>query len=165
MLELIPFKENNAAEISRWVCDEATLRKWSADTYSFPLNKVDIVDVYEKMGKNGDFFPFVAVLDGKTVGHLVMWIIDPYTVRFGFIILDPAMRGEGLGKRMLTIAKKYATENFGAKKINLGVFLNNESAFYCYSALGFYKTDARPAKEFYFFGEKWTCAEMDLDIN
>ncbi|MBO5325290.1 MAG: GNAT family N-acetyltransferase, partial [Lachnospiraceae bacterium] len=31
----------------------------------------------------------------------------------------------------------YAKEIFGAKKVSLGVFKNNEPAYYCYKAAGF----------------------------
>ena len=32
---------------------------------------------------------------------------------------------------------RYAFDIYGAKKVSLGVFENNESAYYCYKAAGF----------------------------
>ena len=50
-------------------------------------------------------------------------------LRFGFVIVDSKKRGQGYGKNMLKLGLKYAKEIFGANKVSLGVFENNESAY------------------------------------
>ena len=80
-------------------------------------------------------------------------------LRFGFVILDPALRGRGLGKEMLRLAMEYAVRELKASRITLGVFANNPSARACYEAVGF-----RPAGKTSLcktpFGE-WECIEME----
>ena len=58
-------------------------------------------------------------------------------IRFGFVIVDDQLRGKGYGKQMLQLAIQKAKNEFGAKKINLGVFDNNPSALHCYESVGF----------------------------
>lgn len=58
-------------------------------------------------------------------------------LRFGFIIVDPEIRGKGYGKAMIQQGLKFAFQIYGAKKTSLGVFENNLSAYYCYKAVGF----------------------------
>ena len=38
---------------------------------------------------------------------------------------------------MLQLGLKFAFEIYGAKKVSLSVFENNESAYFCYKAVGF----------------------------
>lgn len=38
---------------------------------------------------------------------------------------------------MLKLGLIYAKEIFGVSKVLLGIFENNESAYYCYKAIGF----------------------------
>ena len=54
-----------------------------------------------------------------------------------------------------------ATHEFGAKKITLGVFDNNPSAFHCYESVGFkvIGTDS-----YLIDGEEWTEKEMEITI-
>ncbi len=164
MIKLEPYSSQNAREISSWICDEETLRKWSADTYSFPVAPEDINEFYRKQSEKANFFPFIAVLNGEIIGHMVFWVLEQNTVRFGFIVLNPEKRGQGLGKQMLSVAKENAQKEYAAKKISLGVFKNNPAAYQCYKSLGFCESSERQPKEFQFFGEAWTCLEMDLTL-
>ncbi len=83
-------------------------------------------------------------------------------VRFGFIIAGLVLRGFGNGKKMLLLAIDYVKNILCASKVTLGVFTNNDSARFCYEAVGFkpvvitgiYKM---PISE-------WECIEMELVI-
>jgi ribosomal protein S18 acetylase RimI-like enzyme len=61
---------------------------------------------------------------------------------------------------MLKLALTYAFEVYGAKKVSLGVFENNESAYYCYKAAGFKDCISEAPETYEVLGEKWTCKEM-----
>lgn len=64
-------------------------------------------------------------------------------------------------KQMLQLAIKKAQQEFGAKKITLGVFDNNPSALHCYESVGFVVigTDG-----YQIDGEEWSGKEMELEI-
>ena len=81
-------------------------------------------------------------------------------VRLGFIIVDDTKRGKGYGKKMVQLATKYAFEFLGAKKVTLGVFDNNPSAYHCYKAAGFQENGE--SFKIPLFGETWTVIELEM---
>jgi RimJ/RimL family protein N-acetyltransferase len=100
--------------------------------------------------------------ESGVVGHLILRYTDAEkkVIRFGFVIVDDAQRGKGYGKQMLRLAAKYAFEIFGAEKITLGVFDNNDSAYGCYKAVGFEENGEEMFCEL--FGKQWRIIEMEL---
>jgi RimJ/RimL family protein N-acetyltransferase len=120
----------------------------------------DMLAQYE----SGVIFPFTAIDgEGKVVGHIMLRYPDPSktVIRLGFVIVDDQLRGKGYGKQMLQLAIQKAKNEFGAKKITLGVFDNNPSAFHCYESVGFkvIGTDS-----YQIDGEEWTDKEMEITI-
>ena len=166
-LRLRQYKTCDADSIVNWIKDEDVLRKWSSDRFGdFPITSEDINNKY--IGNNGDciesdnFYPLTAFDESGVVGHLILRYTDEEkkVIRFGFVIVDDSKRGKGYGKQMLTLAIKYAFEIFGAEKITLGVFDNNEPAYYCYKAAGFKENGEEMFCEL--FGEQWRIVEMEI---
>ena len=79
-----------------------------------------------------------------------------------FIIVDRDICGMRYGRKLIDEAIKYAENELNVKKINLGVFSNNDNAYNCYKAVGFKiigcAKDAHASKD-----EMWDCIEMMLD--
>ncbi len=141
-MKLRIYQEEDAAFICRWIRSEEEMFKWSADRINcFPLSPQDINDNYREQLASGRFFPISAVDDeGNVVGHFIIRYPKPdddSDVRFGFVVIDPNLRGKGCGKEMLLLGVEYVKEHFAARRINLGVFENNDSARHCYEAVGF----------------------------
>lgn len=108
---------------------------------------------------------FTAIEDDKTVGFFTMRR-PPESfdeLRFGFIVVDPSKRGKGYGKRMLQLGLKFAFEIYGAKKVSLSVFENNESAYFCYKAVGFNDVILDKTETYYVLGEEWKCKELMIE--
>ncbi len=107
-------------------------------------------------------FPFTAIDDdGKVVGHIMLRYPDSSNtvIRLGFVIVDDNLRGKGYGKQMLQLAIQKAKNVFGAKKMTLGVFDNNPSAFHCYESVGF---KVIGTESYLIDGEEWTGKEMEI---
>ena len=105
-----------------------------------------------------NFYPWIAIdEDDNVVGHFIMRYTNGNTrqLRFGWVIVDDAMRGKGYGKQMLTLGLKYAFDFLGAEKVTIGVFENNESAHWCYKKAGF--VDMETVKS-----EPWDVIEMEI---
>lgn len=116
------------------------------------------------MSKTSNFYPFTLEDEGKIIGHLILRNPgeNKDVIRLGFIIIDKEIRGKGYGKKLIKEAIKYAKEKLDAKKVNLGVFKSNESAFECYKSVGFKVIDIE--KDAYrFYEEQWDCIEMILE--
>ena len=168
-LRLRPYKECDAKEIISWIKDEISFRKWCSDRYeSFPITETDMNRKY--LDCNGDcsdrenFYPMTAFDESGVAGHLIMRFTDEEKriLRFGFVIVDDAKRGRGYGKQMLLLALKYAFDILKAAKVTLGVFENNEAAYYCYKAAGFKEVTSEKEEYYNILGQKWKCIEMEI---
>ncbi|MBO4591046.1 MAG: GNAT family N-acetyltransferase [Eubacterium sp.] len=160
------YKKEDGAVIAGWIHSEEELFKWSADRINkFPLCGDDINENYAEPLESGRFFPITAVDDnGNIVGHFIIRYTredDDSSVRFGFVIVDPASRGKGLGKTMLKHGIEYVKNNLHASRIDLGVFENNEGARRCYEAVGFKKFAERKSE---LPIGTWNCIEMEIFI-
>ena len=167
-MELKKYDKKDSAIICSWIKDEKSLYQWSANRIGkFPLAENDLNEDYAPMIKSNRFIPLSAFDDnGNLAGHMYIRYPneeDDSIVRFGFVIIDPDLRGHGNGKKMLQLAIDYAKNILGASKITLGVFTNNESARYCYESVGF-----RPVGKTEIYkmpiGE-WECIEMELIVS
>lgn len=158
MLRLRPYNEKDTEIILSWSKDEIAFYKWSAGVLGeYPISK-------EQFGFVNKLMPFTAINDDEVIGFFT--IRRPSEnfdeLRFGFVVVDPQKRGQGYGKRMLQLGIKFAKEIFGAKKVFLGVFENNESAYYCYKAVGFQDIVLEKTEKYTVLGEEWKCLELEM---
>jgi len=159
-MQLRPFNPEDAVKILSWCKDKHTFRLWSADRYrDFPAQPEDVMEQY--CGDN--MYPFTATVVDTIIGHILLRrpSEDKTLVRFGFVIVDDELRGKGYGKQMLQLAIRKAKDEFGAKRITLGVFDNNPVALHCYESVGF-KVIGKGT--YMIDGEEWTGKEMELKI-
>lgn len=170
MLKLRQYKPSDANEILTWCKDELTFRRWTSDRYeSFPITAEEMNQKY--VDNNGDcteednFYPMTAFDEEGPAGHMVMRYTDEAktTLRFGFVIVDASKRGKGYGKKMIQLALKYAFEIYGAKKVTIGAFENNPSAYHCYKAAGFEDAPMAEISSCRIFGETWRVLELEID--
>lgn len=144
-MKLRPYRTGDAQYIVSWAQDKNVFDRWSAGRFGeYPLT-AERLDRHYRDAFEGemDFFAFTATDDeGVPVGHLIMR--NPgdsrEQIRFGFVIVDSERRGQGTGRQMLELAKKYAFEIYGALSVDLGVFCDNVSAYRCYRAIGMHET-------------------------
>lgn len=158
------YMHEDADIICSWVRTEDELYRWSADRFGkFPLEGKDMNDSYAPQTEGGRFFPLTATDDeGNVVGHFIIRYPkedDDSSVRFGFVIVDPDLRGSGNGKKMLQLGVAYAAEVLKATRVDLGVFENNEAAKRCYEAVGFKEFSRRECKMPI---GTWTCIDMEM---
>lgn len=163
MIRVRPYRKNDASVIVNWCKDEDTFYKWSAGILGeYPITVARMENATNGRIDNDHYFPFVAVDEGKVVGFFTLRIPNENEneMRFGFVIVDPLLRGRGYGKKMLQSGLKFATEVYGAEKISLGVFDNNPGAYYCYKSVGFVETgetEMYPVRN-----EEWNCIVMEF---
>lgn len=167
-MKLRAYREEDSAVICSWLPDERSVCLWTADRIAkFPLAEDDLHKSYVSALESSHFIPLTAVDDlDRIMGHLLIRYpdeTDDTTVRFGCVIVDPALRRRGTGKEMLQLAAAYARDKLHAHTVTLGVFAENLSARRCYEAAGF-----RPTGEIIPYqmpvGE-WDCIEMELPLH
>ena len=167
-MKLRNYQKEDSAAICSWIKDEKSLYQWSANRIGkFPLQDNDLNESYASMINNKKFIPLSALDDkGNLAGHLFIrypYETDNSIVFFGFVIIDPILRGHGNGKRMLELAIEYAKNELYASKITLRVFTNNDAARHCYESVGF-RPVGRTETYKMPIGE-WECIEMELLIS
>ena len=165
-MKLRAYRKEDAAVICKWIRTEEELYRWSADRFNkFPLFENDIEDNYLPQLEGRRFLPITAIDDkGVAIGHFIIRYPrddDDSTVRFGFVIVDPGIRGKGYGKEMLRQGILYVMHNLYANRIDLGVFENNERAKKCYEAVGFREYNRRECEMPI---GTWTCIDMELGV-
>ena len=165
MLRLRPYKACDADAIVSWIGDERAFRQWSADRFgSWPFTAADLNRHYDALAGSDSFYEFTAFDDSGPVGHLIMRFTDGQktVLRFGFVIVDKRKRGQGCGREMLHLASRYAFEILKAEKVTLGVFENNQPAYWCYRAAGFREVKTDQPETYHVLDEDWKCLELEL---
>lgn len=158
MIRLRPYSEKDAETILSWCKDEKSFYRWTAGILGdYPLTT-------EQFQKVNDLMAFTAIDDNEIIGFFTLRRPGESfdELRIGFVIVDSGKRGKGYGKKMLLLATKYAREIYGAGKVSLGVFENNEPAYYCYKAAGFQDIVPDETETYHILDEDWKCLEMEI---
>ena len=166
-MELREYRKEDAVTICKWLRTEDELYRWSADRFNkFPLLENDIEENYVPQIESGRFFPLTAIDEkGTQVGHFIIRYPredDDSTVRFGFVIVDPEIRGKGYGSKMLRLGIQYVKDHFDVTRIDLGVFENNAAAKRCYEAVGFKECGLRKCEMPI---GTWNCVDMEINLD
>jgi len=160
VLRIRPYNINDAETILSWIKDEKAFYKWTAGVLgTYPLS-------VEQFHRVSDLMAFTAIDDDDVVGFFTMRRPTESfdELRFGFVIVDSNKRGKGYGKQMLKQGLVYAKEIYGAQKVSLGVFKNNEPAYYCYKATGFKDIALDEVEKYQVLGEEWDCLELEVQF-
>lgn len=143
MLTLRAYRNSDAKEIAPWLADKQVFAWWSAGLLGeYPLDPDRLNAYYAPGVASGEWFPRTMEEDGRVCGQLLMRRMEEGRMHFGLIIVDPSIRGKGLGYAMLSMALEYAFALRGAKRVTLNVFSDNAPAIRCYERLGFARTKA-----------------------
>lgn len=159
-LRLRPYNTNDAEKILSWSNNEKAFYKWSAGVMGeYPITK-------EQFGFVNNLMGFTAIDDDEIVGFFTLRKPTESfdELRFGFVIVEPEKRGKGYGKEMLKLGITFAKDIYKAKKVTLGVFENNESAYHCYKATGFKDIIPKKAENYTILGEVWNSLELEMEL-
>ena len=159
MIRIRPYKSTDANTILSWCQDERAFYQWTAGVMGeFPITDNEFSFVENLM-------PFTAFDENGILGFFTYRNPNDNMdeLRMGFVIVDPNERGKGYGKAMLQLGLKYAFEIYGAKKVSLGVFENNASAYHCYKAVGFEDVVLDEMETYRVLNEEWICKELKIE--
>lgn len=150
-------------EIKNWINDERTHAMWCANLINYPLDKDNLEWFLRDLSDRCGDTPYVATTDdGKVIGFFCC-SVNPETNEgmLKFVMVSTELRGQGIGKEMLSLACKYAFEKTTADLIQLNVFSENTRAQRCYKSVGFAVRN-NDADAFRFKDETWGRCNMIL---
>ncbi len=156
MIRIRPYMDSDEEKILPWCADEETFYRWTAGVLGkYPMTRT-------QFQKTGDLMRFTALDEKETVGFFtVRNPVDALNeLRFGFVIVDPNRRRNGIGRRMLALGLTFAFEIYQAKRVTLGVLENNVPAYACYRAVGFSETGSR--ETYRICGREQNAIEMEF---
>ena len=147
--------------IERWITDPRTHAMWCADLIPFPLSRNGFGEALRNVALKHCDTPFVATTEeGAVIGFFCYSVnLEANAGKLKFVVIDPAHRGEGLGRTMLCLACRYAFFVSGVSEVRLVVFSANAAAQRCYEAVGF-REDGFDSDAFHFGEEVWGRREM-----
>ena len=162
----MPYQERDEALVRSWIASEKQFYQWSSGVLGpWPMPAGTLNAFYREWKQIHKYLVFCGCDDDmRPLGQMILRYPDEDRrhVRFGFILIDPARRGQGLGRQMLELAIRYAREFLKAEDVCLGVYSNNPGAVALYKKLGF--RDTREVEESHYMGETWYCREMLLKL-
>lgn len=126
-------------------------------TVNWQFNRAEYMEMVEEYRTlyHSDFRLYLRAYKDFDAEHIVGWIKDEISFR--------KWCADRYGKEMLSLALRYAFDYFEAEKVALGVFENNESAYYCYKSVGFQEVLMDKTEVFSILGEEWKCLEMEVE--
>lgn len=163
MIVLRPFKKCDAAAVASWILNEREFYQWSAGSVGdYPATEKSLQDYSESIADDPNCIQMVAMNDDTLFGHMIMKINseNKERVHLGLIVVNPEVRGDGLGKKLVRIAANYAFTYLGARKVTLRVYEENTYAHKTYLSVGFSDTSDR--KPYLYKNEHWTSILMEL---
>ena len=164
MMRLRPcIPETDFDVIRNWISDPRTHALWCANRFEYPLSAKNFDEVLRDLRiRNGDS-PFVALGDDGTVTGFFCYSLRPETNEglLKFVIVDPAARGHGIGKKMLRLAVDYAFGISKADTVTLRVFTDNAQAVRCYESVGF-REEKTEQNAFIYQDESWGRHKMTI---
>ena len=161
-MRLRRFREEDARCVISWVKDEDVYYQWCGGLFGeFPLTEERLNWFYRSVQKSMSYWILTAEDANGAVGHITMRFTDKKKkhLRLGFVLIDAARRGEGLGKQLVTLAMRHGVMVLGAKQISLGVFEENIAGRRCYESLGFMQKENQ-TEVYRIKNEERQCIEM-----
>jgi RimJ/RimL family protein N-acetyltransferase len=145
-LHLRPFDACFAATVASWVRSDAELFALTPTTPP-PLTAEKVI---AWTGGPDRAFLLFDVSVGRPLGYaeLNSMRLNDEHLWMGHVLLDPALRGRGIGSRFVDLLVEMAFGTLSAERLSLIVFPENKAAVRCYERAGF----ALRGDEFHRFG-------------
>jgi ribosomal protein S18 acetylase RimI-like enzyme len=135
-MQLRAFTADLAATVASWVMSPAEAVMWCGHTDGLlPVEKI------ASWATGEGVHAFGLYADDRLVGYGELWIDDDEVeVELARLIVDPARRGQGIGRALVAELVSRAQERYPS--IFMRVHPDNGAALRCYAAAGFERVSA-----------------------
>ncbi len=140
-IQLHPFSRNDFNDLISWIRSPDDLFIWSADTFTFPLDEIQLEKHYQEAQGSNTRLMFRAVdsQTGEHIGHVELTRLDREKKKasIAFVLVDPGKRGLGYGNAIMQNILDECFHQMKLAKVDLFVFEFNPVAIKLYEKLGF----------------------------
>jgi RimJ/RimL family protein N-acetyltransferase len=143
-VQLMPIEPQHLAPIRSWVSSYEEMVQWSGPwNFDFPLDEPQLARFFLTEALDGGLkrrqFVAVGPNSQSPVGQIGFSRIWPKTqaAHLGPVIVDPALRGQGVGSQMMREILRLGFQQMHLHRIELVVFDFNQAAIACYESAGF----------------------------
>lgn len=167
MLRIRPYKSIDATSIQTWISDTKEHALWCANIMEYPITqeRLDAMQTEYNSKNEGCMFTALNAV-GNPIGFFAVMKVhyELNGAHLGFIIIDPALRGQGYGQELVHMAVRYCFYMLSTTSVTLKVYDINETAHRCYKAVGFIDVTHND-KSLVFEGESWGTRDMIITKN
>jgi len=134
---LVTATESDIDELMTWFHDAAAVDTWGGPAFRFPFDR-------QTFHADCRWTEYASYCLRDAAGAMAAF--GQMTLRHGRthlarLVVNPARRGQGVGRRLLEALIAIAAKDPAAAEIALFVYKDNAPAYGCYSALGFRTED------------------------
>ena len=130
---LLGFRDAHAREVAGWPTSFEEVRRWAGSDPGWPVE----VSVFRRWHADQDVKPYVLCVGDTLIGYGEVWTDEAeQEVELARIIIRPASRGRGVGRRfvLLLLERAYLS---GFPEAFVRVVPENHVAIACYRSAGF----------------------------
>ncbi len=128
----------DAAVIATWVHTPEEVVEFAGPQMPYPMNGADLMS-----SRHQGYEVFSFFVNEELVGTTSVRLPDSTTARIARVLLNPILRGRGLGRKIVSATIDYCQNTYAVEKLELGVYLHNIPARKLYESLGFIDTGRR----------------------
>ncbi|HEX2424839.1 MAG TPA: GNAT family N-acetyltransferase [Actinomycetota bacterium] len=139
---LVPFDRSNATTVLSWARTAEEREAWASIR-----GKAD-VSIFDRWHADDGVHPFAFLVGDRLLGYGEVWEDpDEHESELARLIVDPKMRGRGVGRRMVELLSERARA-LGYDDVWVRVVPSNDPAIKAYSAAGFVRTTPEDESSF-----------------
>jgi len=132
-MNLIPATTLHIDHLMPWFTSEQQVTIWAGPNFSFPFSK----ESFLQMIKWQELTSFSLVNDSGELLAFGQFYQRLNCCHLGRLVVNPLMRGKGLGKTLVNELSLKGMENLKLVKLSLFVLADNKAALSLYLSLGF----------------------------
>jgi RimJ/RimL family protein N-acetyltransferase len=149
-----PFAVSDVQALLTWAKTSDELLQWTGPHFTFPLDERQLLAYANTQGQHRHVISAATAGEDRVVGHAELEVLPEHELgRIGCVAVAPAMRSQGIARRLLGWLIAFAFEELGLHRLELVVFSFNHPALRCYRNVGFREeglaTHARKASDGY----------------
>jgi ribosomal protein S18 acetylase RimI-like enzyme len=121
-------------ELATWIHDAHQCARWAGAKLAFPFLAADLPELLHT--EECETYSLVSS-EEALLGFGQIFRREPEAGHLGRIIVNPALRGSGVGKQLCTQLIERSVATHGFRSMTLWVYVDNPSAIRLYESLGF----------------------------